>query len=218
MNRIDKGIRLGCLYSYGCNGTKRIKTIPFKEADSCLLRIIRAKNVDLDKISKIISSLDSYPFYINIARRRGEAVFPNSISENVVRSFWLGKEVAGNDNFVRYTHNFSTLGKIKVIKGEGDKHLQDKIVDLLLDCAISFAKVILKGANSARVLNHGLICKNGTIIFNEDRQKTVDIKFLDGVKRDDLVSVHLDIARERISQAQAENLKKITLKALELLK
>lgn len=201
-----EGIKLACLYSYGCQQVKR------KGVGEYLLNFLgtqKPKKKERDFIIKILKDLQSYTGYCHI---KGLKKQKNPFTENTVRAYWLGDRRSETN---KSNHNLTTLEKFKSIKT--NEHLLDWIMKEMLDCAISFGEVIKVDSKKAEILNHRLLLKDGRIIFGKETRE-VDTIFISKLKKGDLVSIHWCIARERISQDQAENIRDITLEALKILK
>lgn len=197
-----KGIRIACLYSYGCERATSLGI------NNQLFEYIQNRNLNLEKKDLIVSmvkKLLSYPGYqkISALTKRG-----NCFAEKVVKGYWLSDK---NLERVDLTHNFATLEKFKAISA--DQHLPAWIVKKMLDCAISFGEVIKVDREKAEVSNRRLLFKEGEVVLGKETRE-VDTKFVDSLKEGDLVSIHLGIAREKISKVQAKTLENMTLKAL----
>jgi len=198
------GLKLACLYSYGCTRATGLGV------NDQLLRYIKKRDFD---VSPIIKKLFSFPRYQMISQMIGS---DDCFNERVLRVYWLGD---GRDNlpYIFFTHNFSTLAKFRDINS--DEHLPALILYEMLDCAVSFGRILaIDDANKrARVVNQRLLYQSGKVVWGEKVRKVSTI-FIKNPKKGDIVSIHLAIAREKISRRQAETLKNITLETLKTLK
>lgn len=201
---IKKGLRLACLYSYGCTQAIRLRI------DELLLNYIQDCNFSSEIIPSI-KKLLSFPGYQRISKL---IEIKDYFDEKVVRAYWLGDK---QSEIACLTHNFVTLARFRSIFA--DEHLSDETAKKVLDCAVSFGRVIEVNNKEADVLNQRLLYKKGKVVFSEEQRK-IDTSFLTGtgLQKGDLVSIHLGIAREIISQEQSENIKNTTLRALKTLK
>lgn len=200
------GIRLACLYSYGCQQVERKKVGKYLLS---FLRTQKPKKKERDFIIKILKDLQSYIGYCHI---KGLKKQKNPFTENTIRAYWLGDRSLETNNF---NHNLTTLEKFKSIRIS--EHLPDWIIEGMLDCAISFGKVTKVFLDKAEVSNHRLLYEDGKVVF-KTKTKDIDTIFIDNLEKGDLISIHWAIAREKISQDQAESLKIVTLKVLQTLK
>lgn len=192
------GLKLACLYSYKCT---RATSLGINDQ---LLEYIDNSNLD---IVPMIKKLLSYPGYQKISGFTKEG---NCFAVKVVRAYWLGDR----RGLVELSHNFATLEKFKEINA--DEHLSTWIIKEMLDCAISFGKVLELSSKKAKILNQRLLYKGGRVVFGAETRE-VDTRFVANLKEGDLVSIHLAIAREKISKAKTETLKNITKEALRIL-
>ncbi|MFQ5722320.1 MAG: DUF6390 family protein [Candidatus Aminicenantales bacterium] len=202
------GLKLACLYSIGC---------PVSGVNEKLKSYFQTPNPsrELEKeISLMLRSLKPFRKYQVITGRLGLKGL-TFFAEEVVRAYWLGEGISGLAWGPSHTHNFSVLGKVNSLRTEKD--LEDEAVNKLLGCAISFGEVVDVDSGKIRLLSHGLVFEGGKIDLVFDREKEVDIGFVDSPQKDRLVSVHLNVAREEISIEQAEHLAHSTLKSLSIL-
>lgn len=200
-----EGLRLACLYSHSCTRATALKM------NKKLAMFFKKKRPSQSEISLIIEDimrLNSFKDYKIIA----EILDKEPLEQEVVMSYWLG---INNQKMEKLNHNFITLKKLKALLE--NNHLVDEAVNLMLNCAISFGKVIEPGIQRARVWNSGFFYEEGNIIFKGEQNKSIAVDFLPKVARGDLLSIHFGKAREKISYEQAETLKQTSLKDLELL-
>lgn len=198
-----KGLRRACLYS--CCGCYQVER---KGLGKELLDFLKRKSPgkkQCEFIIKILKNLHPYKGYCLIRDLKG---LRSPFNPNVVRDYWLGDNKLETYNL---SHNFATLAQFREINS--DEHLPDRIANSIFDCAVSFGEIIEVGLKKSRVLNYRLLYKKGRVVFREEIRE-VDTRFVDNLQKGDLVSIHWAIAREKISESQAKNLKDSTLKAL----
>lgn len=198
-----EGLKLACLYSYGCQQIKRMG------AGKKLLNFFKRENPtekECDFIIEILKKLQSYRGYC----LNGLKIQRSPFDLNVVRAYWLGDSESDN-----LSHNFATLARFREINS--DEHLPDWIANSILDCAVSFGKIIEVGSKKPRVLNYRLLYKTGRVFFRAETRE-VNTRLVDNLQKGDLVSIHWAIAREKISQKQAKTLHVTIKKAIKTLK
>jgi len=201
-----KGLKRACLYS--CCGCWQVEKMGVgKELLSFFKRESPGKK-QCEFIIKILKNLHPYKGYCLIRSLKG---LKSPFNPNVVRDYWLGDEKLETYNL---SHNFATLARFREINS--DEHLPDWIVNKMLDCAISFGKIIKVGSEKSRVLNYRLLYKKGRVVFGKETRE-VDAGFVNDFKKGDLVSIHWGIAREKISREQAKTLRDVTSKAIKTL-
>jgi len=204
MGRIMDGRKLACLYSYGCTRATSLGV------NDQLLRYIKKRDFD---VSPIIEKLFSFSRYQKIAQLIGSE---DCFNERVLRAYWLGDRRENlPHNF--FTHNFSMLAKFRDINA--DEHLPALMLYEMLDCAVSFGRVLAPDDINKKVwvVNQRLLYQSGKVFWGE-KVREVNTIFIRNPQKGNIVSIHLAIAREKISRRQAETLKNITLEALKTLK
>jgi len=201
-----KGLIRTCLYvCCGCEQV-RIKGVEkeirdFLERESLIPKAC-------ENIIKILEKLHPYESYCQIKSLKG---IKSPFNPNVVKDYWLG-----DSKLETYylCHNFTTLARFREINS--DEHLPDWIANEMLDCAISFGEILEIGSKKLKVLNHRLLYEKGRVFWRKEI-RDIDKGFVDNIQKGDLVSIHWAVAREKISQKQAQTLRDITIKAIKTL-
>jgi len=202
-----EGIRIACLYSYGCNKTTLLGVNPK------LLAFVSNPKPGKDEVSEICSILNKlipYPAYRSLANIAGQG---DCFDESIVRVYWFGNQCLASRQGHRLNHNQWALNKVKEIRNQHG--LTEKATNLVLDCTISWGEVVSKNKTKLRVKNHRFLCQRRKIFFGE-QEREIEVGFIKKVRPGNLISIHLGIARERISKAQAGTLKQTTLEALRI--
>lgn len=200
----EKGMRVACLYSYGCQRTKIFK------ADKVLLEFLKDHNPSIPEIwqiQSILQKLEPWPFYQKIAAYKNG----RPLDEKVVRIHWLGTSFFGLETNKDLIHNFLVLRKIRGI----GSHLPKEILESMINCLVSFGKVI-KIKNKEGLLK----VEHQTVLFKKEkfrfdrRKEEIGRGFVEEVNHGELVSIHWGLAREVISGQEAETLERVTREIL----
>jgi len=203
-------LRLACLYSYDCRMAKE------KGIQEILLdQINRKGNFSEKEVIAALQELQSYPAYHLIATIKSQS---DLFNEAVIRAYWFGDTDLRFKVLRTLNHNFATLEKIN-IKRMFRINFGSEEAKSLLDCSISWGRVIKLNSDWVEVSETGLMYGAKRIILST-RKRKVDSSFLDKkkIKKDSILSIHISMAREIIDSQQASLLDKRTLEALEAIK
>lgn len=165
------------------------QAVKLLNANQKLFDFIHSQNSNKALVQPFLRKLIPYPVYCLIAKLEKK----NYFDEEVVRTYWFEH------------HNEHILQKIKDIG-----YLSVMAANLVLNCAVSFGRV-----SGKIVVCKTLIYKKEKIILAEQERK-VKMNFVNA-KNGNLVSVHLGIAREKISKNQAKIIENTTLEALKVI-
>lgn len=226
-----KGILIACLYSFGCPEFKEMKV------DEKILNFIKnPKQEKFPEVKAVLEKLEPFLFYqlIGIANSRNDY-----FSEDIVRAYWLGNEflkpIKAKDLWIIFSqriipdfYRFSIL-KIRNLVGGKPHHnlnvfqILDEIkripkvplelIGKTIDCLILPGKVV--------EINEKILVETLSIAWEKDKlflqnlKKKIEKGFIREAREGDYVSIHLGMAREKISEGIAENLIKITQETLE---
>lgn len=170
-----------------------------------LLEYIMRKNVPKEDIIFALRGLQSFPAYRLIAMLKREAVDP--FDEEAIRAYWLGDSNPASKEIEVFNHNFATLEKIKIVKGD---------VKRLVGCSISCGIVLEIKPDKVKVLERGLMYIGNQLLFST-RKRWIGASFLDKIQKGAFLSVHINMAREVISEEQARVLEHRTIQAKRML-
>ncbi|MFH1656455.1 MAG: DUF6390 family protein [Candidatus Nealsonbacteria bacterium] len=194
------GIRLGCLYSYGCNSAD------INNLNEDLLGF--AKSLSQESIDRAIIVLAHLDPYKNYQEDKLEEIF----GEKRVITYWLGSL---NCDF-KETHNWYVLLDILRIQKESKHNLPDSLIQKLLDCSISYGKVIKILEDGWIVVRHfKLVVRNGKFSWEAIIKDKALESLAEGIEEGDFVSIHLEIIREKISEDQIRIIEEKTRSVLE---
>jgi hypothetical protein len=217
------------LYSFSC---PELKT---EREKKIILEF--AKNPQCEKVSKvreILVKLEPFFFYQFIAHQNK---ISDPFNERVVRAYWLGnkflKKIAKEQikTFAllkreithrkltalkllelingKAHHNFETLWLIK-----RNQFLSEKILGEITDCLIRPGEIIKPGKNVLFVRTYELAFKKGKKIVLRETKIKIKQGFLRNPRENQLITIHLSKAREKISKETFQNLLKITKEAI----
>ena len=198
-------LKTACLYSYGCRMAKE------KEVGHILLSCIKKESkFSKEETWQALQKLQSYQVYRLIAMLESQS---DIFDEAVVRSYWLGNVNPKSNDLRKLNHNFATLDKIRIF----GKISTDK-VKALINCSISCGEVIKINSDKIELSEVGLMLIEKRIIFGR-RKRKVGFGFLDRKKlrKGDILSIHISMARELINQSQELVLSERTSEALKAL-
>lgn len=206
------GVKITCLYIAGSVWMKGLG----EEVEKRILDFINKKTIfpqNMEEIVGFLKKLDSYSEYCSLANLMRK---DNPFNEDIVRIHWLGQGIFSLNGAMCFNHNIKTLKELEEMRIE--KNLSVKIVNILLGCLVSYGKIIKHSEKKIKVLHYGLLYDSRRKYSWKREIRNLDIGFVKKSERGDLVSIHLNIAREKISPEQAETLKSITLQTLKILK
>lgn len=225
------GIFVVCLYSFGCPEFKEMKV------DEKVLNFI--KNPSQEKTSEVkavLEKLEPFLFYqlIGIANSRNDY-----FSEDIVRAHWLGNEflkpikaenlwVIFSQRMIPELHRFSILKIRNLVGGKPHHNLKifqifEKIRQMPKIPLESLEKTINCLVLPGRVVevNEDILVETFSVVWEGDKpllqnlRKRIEKGFVAEVSKGDFVSIHLGMAREKISKETAENLIKISQESLD---
>ncbi len=216
-----EGLKIASLYSLGCPELRQIG------AENFILNFL--KNPERSKtlfVKDILKKLEPFVYYRLLAKKNG---ISNPFNKNVVKAHWLGNNLLKpleekdlNDissvYFLKLSdligakphHNFSVFWSAK---------RTDKIpIEKIDECLIKSGKVI-EIKEKTILVETVKLCLNKKEIFLQETKEEISKGFLRGfVGFDDLVSIHFQQAREKISRNCAQNLIEITKEAINFFK
>jgi len=199
------GLQIGCLYSYGCRMARKTGV------QDTLLAFIKGKKISEQDVIRALQQLQSYPAYRLIANSRNRN---NVFAKEIVQAYWFGDKFPVSREMRNLNHNFATLEKLILLEGFNTFSIEK--VRLILDCSISFGKVLKLNSDRIEVVETGLMFKNGKVVFEERRRK-VGVGFVSKrkINKRNIVSIHLGMAREIISGQTLDILQQTTKEALQ---
>lgn len=148
------------------------------------------------------------PVFRTLAQRLG---LENPFHEKVMKAYWLGQGVSSQNNAKRLTHNFERLQTIEKMRF-GSK-LTPEDVNKLLNCLISFGKVIESNFDELDILHYRVLWRYEKYYWAVLKE-TIGKGFIVKAKPGKLISIHCGQARENIDAGQARWLEEITLNAI----
>jgi len=213
-----EGVRIACLYSYGCPDLKRIG------AEKLIFDFI--KDTDKSKLSLvkgILEKLEPCLFYRLIGKMND---IDNPFNLHVVKAYWLGNNLLRTikkedisissvyslklSDFVggKAHHNFSVIWSTK--------RASNIPIEKFDECLIKPGKIIELKEKNILVETKRLFSERKKIYFKDTTQE-ISREVLRGlISFDDWVSIHFGTAREKISRNCAQNLIEITKEAISL--
>lgn len=226
-----EGLKIACLYSFGCPELEGMRT---KELIFDFIKNPRKDKSHL--VKETLQKLEPFLFYQLIGLQNN---ISEPFSEDVVRAYWLGnwllkplttedieRFVSQRGNIEHHRlrliktlelvggkphHNFEILWLIKKIRR--NQRLSSKFLDNLNNCLIRAARVTEIKELTLKVKTKSIVLK-GQEITLEDSIEKISRGFVREIKKGDLVSIHLGIARENIERGTAENLSEIVKEAI----
>jgi len=169
-----KGLKINCLYAYGCNTAKMLNL------DSVFKAFLTEKADDQEKIKTAIRKLDYFPKLTSIAKEEKKDIF----SEFVAHKYWF-------ERHTRETLKRTILlrEKVKLIK---------EAVNILLESIVCSGRILKWGKVSVK-----RIVFNDKFYFSEE-ETVLDLIIPLELKKRDIVSLHIGKIREKISEAQED--------------
>lgn len=196
------GLNLAVLYSYGCDmgvvrGIDR-KFLDFLTNPDC-------SEEERNKIITLLEGLNPYTRYCSLAKlMKCREVF----EKKVVRAYWLGNGQVRKD----LNHNFQVLTEIESMRA--NKRLPAKTINKLLNCLVSFGRILRARPGRLTILHHSLLCdRRGDYVWRKEKRE-IEVGFVRKPKEGKWVSIHISSARENINRSQARLLRETTLQAL----
>lgn len=206
MEKKMDGLKLAVLYSLGCDmGVVRGIDRDFLD----FLTNPDCSEGEQTKIITFLEGLNPYASYCLLAKlMKCREVF----GEKVVRAYWLGNGQAGKD----LNHNFQVLTKIESVRVS--KKLPAKAVNKMLDCLLSYGRIMAVKSGKLIILHHHLVCdRRGDYVWQK-KEREVGASFVKKPKEGKWVSIHISSARENINRGRARLLRETTLRALQAVK
>lgn len=227
-----KGARLACLYTFGCS---ELRGNP--EAEEAVLGFIREpKPENLPRVRTILEGLEPSVAYRIIAAANG---IEDSLSEEVVRAYWLGGEllkIATDDMLAgvlsegfhsrqllvahkvrgrKPHHNLNVVWLVSIVQQSVPQKLTH-IISGASDCLVVPGKVIEVEEETIRVLAPSL-SREGDKFALVAAPREVKRGFIREARQGEWMSIHLGMAREFITEETAESLMAATHEALQIL-
>lgn len=197
------GLKTAVLYSFGCDmgvltGIDRYFLDFLREPSD-------SPKQEQTKIRSLLEGLNPYASYCSLAKlMKCQKVF----EERVVRAYWLGNgQVRRGLN-----HNFQVLTKIESVRVS--KKLPTQAVNKMLDCLVSFGRILRTRPDKLMVLHYGLLCdRRGDYVWKKEKRE-IGSGFVNKPEKGKLVSIHISSARENINRSQARLLRETTIQAM----
>jgi len=178
--KMKKGLELACRYSYGCTMADGLNM------NETLLKGAMGDEESLKIILETFKVFDFYPYLSAIALSKGKDIW----DPEMVKAYWLAKEVDESET----SHAGGVLHDLRKI-GE----IQPPIMRFLLGCLVTPARIISVIDDDSFLVTHKRISHKGGVFFLEHEEVTVGQVIPDGFKQDELVSLHIDKIRDRIT-------------------
>ena len=191
---MKKGIKLACLYSYGCTMATRL------DVNELLLKGATGETINFQKMAELLQKFDFFPFLMKIAEAKGRCPW----DPEMVRAYWLAEGV----DCLQNCHSAGVLHDLLKIMEVG--RVSENIANLLLDCLVLPAQIVA-------IQDRGLFLVEGRkVVFRKQEDRFVFVDFREQLGQvdsgrfaeGDLVSVHLQRIRENISSEQQTTLLK----------
>lgn len=212
-----EGLKLACLYSFGCpKMLLHAKKLP-PDIDSIFENFLQSsQNYHPQGIEKVLKLLEPFEHYQIIARSSGIA---DVFDEKVVRAYWFGKNPEGEMRRLENTHNFTVLKKIRA-EIINNPQLPQQAVNLLFDCLVCPAKIAEISRGKMEVFLESVEYKKRFVFGEEEfffasKKAIVEKSFAPEIEEEDWISVHLGIVRERICREEVALLQNNILEAIE---
>jgi len=227
-----EGARVACLYTFGC---PELRGNP--EAEEAVLKFIREPNPEnLPRIRTILEGLEPFVAYQIIAAANG---IEDPLSEEVVRAYWLGNDllkIVTDDILARVLserfhsrdllvahkvrgrkphHNLNVAWLVSIVQQSVPQKLPH-IISGASDCLVVPGRVIAGKEETIRVLASSIFVRGDQLLLVATPRK-VKRGFVEEINNGDLVSIHLDMAREVIREETAESLMAVTHESFQIL-
>jgi len=232
-----KAIELAAKYSLMPN---RLKYCGPDEADKVLFDFIITKK-NSKKVVELLEDFKALRLYLElIARKNNKKMFDN----NVIEAYWIGNELLDNvsnediKNLIlnKFTkeglpRSVATELALNTPKGITPHHsfhvlhvnfLTKKVSPTLTNldkCRISWGTVKKVKKNELVVDYRPIIVKNNKIGLGENKVKKINYykEFFKAIKEGDFVSIHWDLAIEKLNKERLKNLEKYTLRNIQVM-
>ncbi|MFH1285057.1 MAG: DUF6390 family protein [Candidatus Micrarchaeota archaeon] len=234
-------LELAARYSFMPN---KLRFCGPKEANSIFLSFIskpsRAKEAELKKALSKFEAL--FPYLKAIAKANNKQPF----DEEVIRAYWLGNELLENvgrkelarvirEDFAKphllpkkiaealadsvpeganAHHSFHVL-HLQTITGVIEANLQNAD-----NCRISVGRVkeVNEEEEKAVVSYKPIEISRGAYVFGKEKEKKVSTEILRKVKQGDLITIHWNLAVQKVDEEEARALEKYTLENMRAVK
>jgi len=222
------GIRLAAKYSFMPN---KLKYLDKEDADRIIFDYCCGKTRNFKMVKKLLESIDSVNLYLNlIAEKSGKKPF----SRDVVEAYWIGNSlldsISGADLRKVIKGSFKP-GLAKILAGNipdnAALHHSFHVfhINSLTKAPIFFANIDNCRIHSGKVLsvkeNHAVVSYKPLVKRGEIEQKGAVEKKIGYNKKmfmpviGDIIAVHWNLAIEKLTENQAKNLEKYTLRNID---
>lgn len=198
MKKMDiLGIKLACMYSCKCENAMNFGV-------SEILRnfINNPKESKNEIVKKTLRGLSSFKHYQNIASANK---IEDPFDFNVVSYYWKGTPILESELF----HNYTTLMPIFSMPM---KYIDAGVVDI---CIVHSAEIIEIKKNSFVAKYKPIVKRGGKLIIGDSITKEIENSFMLKCITGDFITIHFNIAVEKINENEVSALKNVTKQALE---
>jgi len=190
------GLQLACVYSWNCEKACLIG------ASDYLKKCAKGNMVKEEKVKKIISRLETDPFYEQIS---ADNKIEDYLDLRVVSSYWKGTPVLLEDVW----HNNTTLTPLLKLPLE---YIDTEIID---ECMVHCGIVKEVSGNMMRVAYRPVVkskncLKLGIITLKKIKKPLNNIS----ISKDDFISFHFSVCAEKLTKEEFDRLYKITILSL----